>query len=62
MTGNYKISVKRALSISRTKELSRNPLVGSLEKLVKNTQVSLICHDIVKRNQETGNRQTDKLL
>ena len=48
-------------SISRTKQFYRNLLVGNLEKLAKNGQVGLICHINVKRNQETGNRQTDKL-
>ena len=51
MTGNYKISLKRALSPER-KSFSEI----RLEKLVKNTQVGLICHINVKRNQETGNR------
>ena len=46
--------------ISRTKQFYRNLLVGNLEKLAKNRQVCLICHINVKRNQETGNRQTDK--
>ena len=32
----------------------------NLEKLAKNTQVSVICHINVKRSQETGNRQTDR--
>ena len=43
-----------------TKQFYRNLLVGNLEKLAKNRQVCLICHINVKRNQETGNRQTDK--
>ena len=47
-------------SISRTKQFYRNLLVGNLEKLAKNTQVSIICHINVKRSQETGNRQTDR--
>ena len=45
---------------NRTKEFYRNLLVGNLEKLAKNRQVCLICHINVKRNQETGNRQTNK--
>ena len=49
-------------SISQTKPFSRNLLVGNLGKLAKNTQVSLICHMNVKRNQEAGNKQTDKVL
>ena len=48
------------LSIARTKQFYRILLVGNLEKLAKNRQVCLICHINVKRNQETGNRQTDK--
>ena len=44
----------------RTKQFYRNLLVGNLEKIAKNRQVCLICHINVKRNQETGNRQTDK--
>ena len=44
----------------RTKQFYRNLLVGNLEKLAKNRQVCLICHINVKRNQETGNRQTDR--
>ena len=47
-------------SISRKKQFYRILLVGNLEKLAKNRQVGLICHINVKRNQETGNRQTDK--
>ena len=46
--------------ISRTKQFYRNLLVGNLEKLAKNRQVCLICHINVKRNQETGNRQTNR--
>ena len=45
---------------NRTKQFYRNLLVGNLEKLAKNRQVCLICHINVKRNQETGNRQTNK--
>ena len=41
-------------------EKRRNLIVGNLEKLAKNRQVCLICHINVKRNQETGNGQTDK--
>ena len=44
----------------RTKQFYRNLIVGNLEKLAKNRQVCLICHINVNRNQETGNRQTDK--
>ena len=47
-------------SISQTKPFSRNLLVGNLGKLAKNRQVGLICHISAKRNQETGNKQTDK--
>ena len=47
-------------SISRKKQFYRILLVGNLEKLAKNRQVGIICHINVKRNQETGNRQTDK--
>ena len=47
-------------SISRKKQFYRILLVGNLEKLAKNRQVCLNCHINVKRNQETGNRQTDK--
>ena len=46
--------------ITRTKQFNRNLLVGNLEKLAKNRQVCRICHVNVKRNQETGNKQTDK--
>ena len=35
-------------------------LVGNLDKLAKNRQVGIICHINVKRNQEAGNRQTDR--
>ena len=45
---------------NRTKQFYRNLLVGNLEKLAKNRQVCVICHINVKRNQETGNRQTNK--
>ena len=44
----------------QTKRFYRNLLVGNLEKLAKNRQVCLICHINVKRNQETGNTQTDR--
>ena len=47
-------------SISRKKQFYRNLLVGNLEKLAKNRQVRLICHENVKRNQETGNKQIDR--
>ena len=47
-------------SISRKKQFYRILLVGNLEKLAKNRQVCLSCHINVRRNQETGNRQTDK--
>ena len=47
-------------SISRKKQFYRILLVGNLENLAKNRQVCLSCHINVKRNQETGNRQTDK--
>ena len=47
-------------SISRKKLFYRILLVGNLEKLAKNRQVGIICHINVKRNQETGNRQTDR--
>ena len=49
-------------SISRKKQFYRILLVGNLENLAKNRQVCLLvsCHINVKRNQETGNRQTDK--
>ena len=46
--------------ISRKKQFYRILLVGNLEKLAKNRQVGIICHINVKRNQETGNRQTDR--
>ena len=46
----------------RTKPFYRNLLVGNLEKLAKNRHVGLICHINVKRNQETGNRQTDRQI
>ena len=51
---------REKLSISRTKQFYRNLLVENLEKLAKNRQVGLICHVNVKRNQETGNKQTDR--
>ena len=44
-------------SISRKKRIL---LVGNLKNLAKNRQVCLSCHINVKRNQETGNSQTDK--
>ena len=47
-------------SISRKKQFYRILLVGILEKLAKNRQVGIICHVNVKRNQETGNKQTDR--
>ena len=47
-------------SISRKKQFYRILLVGNLEKLAKNRHVCLSCYINVKRNQETGNRQTDK--
>ena len=47
-------------SISRKKQSYRILLVGNLEKLAKNRQVGIICHINVKRNQETGNRQTNR--
>ena len=48
-------------SISRTKQFYRNLLVGVLEELAKNTQVRIICHNIInlKTSQETD-RQTDR--
>ena len=46
--------------ISQTKQFYRNLLVGNLGKVAKNRQVGLICHINAKRNQETGNKQTDK--
>ena len=51
---------REKLSISRTKQFYRNLLVGNLEKLAKNRQVGLICHVNVKRNQETGNKRTNR--
>ena len=60
-TGNYKITMKSAEKI-RTKQFYQNLLFGNLEKLAKNRQVCPICHINVNRNQETGNRQTDKVL
>ena len=48
-------------SISRTKPFHRILIIGNLENLAKNRQVGIICHINVKRKQETGNRQTDKL-
>ena len=51
---------REKLSISRTKQFYRNLLIGNLEKLAKNRHVGLICHVNVKRNQETGNKQTDR--
>ena len=56
-TGNYKITMKSVRTV-----IYRNLLVGNLEKLAKNRQVCLICHINVKRNQETSNRQTGKVL
>ena len=47
-------------SISRKKQFYRILLVENLEKLAKNRQVGIICRINVKRNQETGNKQTDK--
>ena len=47
-------------SISRKKQFYQILLVGNLENLAKNKQVCLSCHINVKRNQETGNRQTGK--
>ena len=47
-------------STSRKKQFYRILLVGNLENLAKNRQVCLSCHINVKRNQETGNRQTDR--
>ena len=47
-------------SISRKKQFYRILLVGNLENLAKNRQVCLSCHINVKRNQETGNRQTNR--
>ena len=47
---------------NRMKQLYRNLLVGNLEKLAKNRKVCLICHINVKRNQETGNRQSTVTL
>ena len=49
-------------SISQTKQFYQNLSVGNLGKLAKNRKVGLICHINTKRNQETGNKQTDKVL
>ena len=46
--------------ISQKKGFCWNLLVGNLEKLAKNTQVHTICYINLKRNRETGNRQTDR--
>ena len=43
----------------QTKQFYRNLIIRNLEKLAKNRQVCLICHINVKRNLETGNRQTN---
>ena len=47
-------------SISRKKPFHRILIVANLENLAKNRQVGIICRINVKREQETGNRQTNR--